>query len=222
MKLGVTATRAGLTPKQLTWFDEYIRSKITEITEFHHGDCFGGDAQLHRLVYLARNPRVGSNYPIKIVVHPCNLHEQRAYCKLKNTDMEMPERDPLRRNYDIVDATDRLLVFPKGLEEERRSGTWATYRYARKYSKPFVIVYPVEEGMSPSKHQGWLDSELLEEADERSLNSVESNMLDSMMKQSGYDPKTKKARYPLTVRQREWVIKLLDDRSAPTDSDEVD
>lgn len=56
----------------------------------------------------------------------------------------------------------------------------------------------------------WRDDELLEEADERDLNSKESDMLDSMMQQVGYDPKTKRCGRALTYKQRAWLINLLE------------
>lgn len=39
---------------------------------------------------------------------------------------------PLLRNHVILDHTDHLEAFPKTSKEERRSGTWATIRYARQ------------------------------------------------------------------------------------------
>ena len=55
----------------------------------------------------------------------------------------------------------------------------------------------------------WTDSELLEEADERELNTVESEMLNSMMTAAGLDKLTHTTMRPLTPRQRAWLERLL-------------
>ena len=60
-------------------------------------------------------------------------------------DMSDEVRDPLpylERNRAIVDACDILIACPKGMQEEQRSGTWATVRYARRRDRPIVIVWP--------------------------------------------------------------------------------
>ena len=51
----------------------------------------------------------------------------------------------------------------------------------------------------------WTDEDLLEEADQRDLNSTECEMLDSMMKQA--------ERRALTTRQRKWLYGVLETRS---------
>lgn len=58
------------------------------------------------------------------------------------------------------------------------------------------------ENLVMGVYDKWTDAELLEEADERQLNSEEAKMLDSMMKQSKYRG--------LTPRQRGWLITLLE------------
>lgn len=59
--------------------------------------------------------------------------------------------------------------------------------------------------MSRSPYDRWADSRLLEEADNRSLNPTESGMLESMMKWA-------KSGRPLTLRQREWLYRILDEK----------
>jgi predicted Rossmann fold nucleotide-binding protein DprA/Smf involved in DNA uptake len=48
----------------------------------------------------------------------------------------------LRRNRDIVDACQLLIVAPGEEAERRRSGTWATYRYARTVGRALLVVFP--------------------------------------------------------------------------------
>jgi len=48
----------------------------------------------------------------------------------------------LERNRAIVDETDILLAAPLESEEQLRSGTWATVRYARKQHKTVLVIFP--------------------------------------------------------------------------------
>jgi hypothetical protein len=54
----------------------------------------------------------------------------------------MPEAPFLKRNKNIVDYTDLLVACPNGFEEVIRSGTWATWRYAVKQEKLWIIIWP--------------------------------------------------------------------------------
>lgn len=72
---------------------------------------------------------------------------KRAFCyRRKGVGGELPiEREPgpyLWRNHQIVDATSALIAAPFGFEEELRSGTWATVRYARKLGRPVRFFWP--------------------------------------------------------------------------------
>lgn len=51
-------------------------------------------------------------------------------------------KPPLDRNRDIVNGSDVMLVAPRERKEELRSGTWATYRYAREQGKTCIVVWP--------------------------------------------------------------------------------
>lgn len=92
------------------------------ITEFHHGDCVGADAEAHDIVR--------EFFPeVWIVGHLPLSNGKRAYKKCDEY------RDPLPylvRDHKIVDETDFLIGSPKADAEILRSGTWATIRYARK------------------------------------------------------------------------------------------
>lgn len=138
MKVGFTGTADGMTLAQ----KRALRGVMNSIRmgEFHHGSCVGADAQAHHLA-LGR---------CEVHVHPSTLRAKTAPCLGYRM---YPPRPPLDRNHDIVDATEMLIATPRGEDEELRSGTWATVRYARKKKRPIILVLPdgrvVGDGTSP-------------------------------------------------------------------------
>lgn len=127
--LGFTGTRQGMTEFQKRWFKDYLDSHHT--LAFHHGDCVGADADAHKIAYVKW---------IDIVIHPCTLSDQRAFCE--GARLVHPPLPPLRRNQNIVNSSTRMIAMPSSNHEELRSGTWATIRYARRLGKPLVVVGP--------------------------------------------------------------------------------
>jgi hypothetical protein len=77
---------------------------------------------------------------IPVHIHPPRYPKKRAFCD--GAAAVRPALDYLDRNHAIVDAVHALIAAPKGSKEERRSGTWATVRYARKDRKPIDLVTP--------------------------------------------------------------------------------
>jgi hypothetical protein len=132
MRVGITATREGLTPPQATRLEEVLRrlSRMDDDPVFAHGDCIGGDAEGHD---------IAEELGYDIAIYPCNIKGMRAW---KKGSIAMPEKPPLDRNRDIVNFVEVLLVCPKGMYEEQRSGTWSTYRYARTRGLERIIIYP--------------------------------------------------------------------------------
>jgi len=130
MKQGFTGTRRGMTDHQKWRFGHSIG--IIQPVEFHHGDCIGADSDAHDIVR-----EVCPN--CKIVIHPCNLENQRAF---KQGDVILEPKPPLERNKTIVEVCDGMIATPGELEEQLRSGTWATIRYARKMMRPMMIMFP--------------------------------------------------------------------------------
>jgi hypothetical protein len=102
---------------------------LGNITEGHHGDCIGADAdfdQICEVIGIERHAHPGPDGP------------KRAYCE---SDVIHEPRPYLDRNRIIVDLCDVLIACPKG-PEERRSGTWSTVRYARKQKVRIITVWP--------------------------------------------------------------------------------
>ena len=138
MILGFTGTRNTPTELQSKWLLNYLID--SGATELHHGGCVGSD-------WLAHKHAVSLS--IRVVVHPGPAGKWRAEeCLVPSRLVTvLPAKDYIPRDYDIVDACERLLATPKelpGNEPGRGSGTWATVRYARRpqIARPTVICYP--------------------------------------------------------------------------------
>lgn len=131
IKIGFTGTQQGMTKEQKE-FLKYILSKTAEVYkygEFHHGDCIRADAEAHD---------IAEKY-FECVIHPPDIMAKRAFKKAKQIRTPKPY---LYRNRDIVDECNELIATPKEVDEQKRSGTWSTIRYARKMKKRVTIIYP--------------------------------------------------------------------------------
>ena len=117
--VGFTGTRHGLTmAQQLTLQGSCSTQWLGPGTTLHHGGARGADRQ-------AADLALAIGYVT--TAHPPAGHEPEDY---------------LLRNCAIVDACDELIAAPGGMREERRSGTWATVRYARKVGRMTTIIWP--------------------------------------------------------------------------------
>ena len=99
--------------------------------EAHHGDCVGADYTFHAICLEEKIP---------VIIHPPINESKRAFCK--EAQLILPAKEYLVRNHDIVDACDVLFVCPRTETEQRRSGTWATWRYAKKQNKEICLILP--------------------------------------------------------------------------------
>jgi hypothetical protein len=109
---------------------------LAEVTELHHGDCIGADAEAH-CIMVGMAERIGARFP---VLHPPDNPVKRAYSAPFSE--VRPPKPYLIRNHDIVDETRGLIAVPSTDEEQLRSGTWATVRYARTLGRPIWIIVP--------------------------------------------------------------------------------
>ncbi len=141
MKLGVTGTSGLVTPAQ----GQALHQLITRVaaTELHHGDCVGADKMCHDIVAGAQHrdlERRLSLPPMRIIIHPPDNDAKRAFCQSYD---EIREPLPyLVRNRNIAAESDLVIAAPRSAEEEIRSGTWATVRYARDLEKVVIIINP--------------------------------------------------------------------------------
>ncbi len=131
MHVGFTGTQRGMTSEQ--------RRKVTSLlvdlgaTHFHHGDCIGADDEAHD---------IARGLGLLVYLHPPEISVKRAFCRIRNNEMSFQVAPYLERNRHIVNTTAALIATPGETEEQLRSGTWSTVRYARKLRRPVYVVFP--------------------------------------------------------------------------------
>lgn len=136
MILAFTGTRQGMTVKQMDVVKNFLIRHLP--SKVLHGDCYGADIEFHKIVYDYRTFLGISRTEPVIEIHPSNLSSRAN----NDGDIILPPDDPIKRDRTMVDRCDKLLATPKSFNEELRSGTWTTIRYARKLGKIIYIVQP--------------------------------------------------------------------------------
>jgi len=130
--LGITGSRAGASKAQRILLREILyRARALGYGRLHHGDCLGVDEEADI---------VAKDLGYKTILHPPLEKRHRA-----NTDgheLVHPPLSYLDRNWRIVEASEVVIAFPSEINEVRRSGTWATVRYARHARVTCMIVSP--------------------------------------------------------------------------------
>jgi hypothetical protein len=132
IKIGFTGTREGMSSKQKEEIKQILQSYLDKGKKIvvNHGDCLGADKDFHDICRSLSSD-------IVIRIYPPSDNKLRAYCKGDNI---LETKPYLERNKDIINSCDILLACPKTKEEELRSGTWYTIRYARENDKKFKII----------------------------------------------------------------------------------
>lgn len=119
-----------MSARQKTAVRAFITRYKDMITEFHHGDCEGADAEAHDIVAEI----LGVD---KIWIHPPTDTKYRAY---KESPHILKDAGYLVRDRHIVNVSTILLAAPKTDKEELRSGTWTTVRYARASARKVIDI----------------------------------------------------------------------------------
>ena len=117
-----------MTPEQLTRLQALLRDLEGE---FHHGDCVGADAEAHDIAL---------GMAFDIVTHPPIVASKRAW--KVGAIRTCAQRSDVARNKDIVRDTELLIAAPSEAEEQLRSGTWTTVRFARRKRRRIFIIHP--------------------------------------------------------------------------------
>lgn len=128
MIVGFTGTQRGMTEPQWATFWRLLCERAPGV--FHEGDCIGADAQ------AARGARVAGFY---IVGHPPINSSKRAFFQADALREPLPYLD---RNKRIVNESEEMIATPGEFEEQLRSGTWSTVRYARRVKRPVWVILP--------------------------------------------------------------------------------
>ena len=134
--VGFTGTKNGMSASQKFELVEYLRYlKAQGYIVFHHGDCIGADAQAAALA---------KQLGYIVIAHPGHPKDKtntmfRAFTTFNDEVLEV--KPFIKRDHDIVDASERMIATPAG-EEIVRSGTWATVRFAKKIGKEVHIIMP--------------------------------------------------------------------------------
>lgn len=135
LDIGFTGTSSGMANMQLMKVHQLLGEfKEKGAAVAHHGCCEGADDQFNFMADAMSYHVIG---------HPGVTKTGNVW---KRGGGQCDEyRDPkffLDRNKDIVVESDIMIATPKEVDEQMRSGTWATIRYARKDEKPLFIVFP--------------------------------------------------------------------------------
>jgi len=135
---GFTGTQEGMTGFQAAEVRKLLEVGKPHVV--HHGDCVGSDEQFDG---------IARSLGIRVDIHPPSDPKKRAYADKvgvglypETKGIVKEEKAYLDRNKDIVDASSFLIATPKTIQEELRSGTWSTVRYARRQGVEVMVVVP--------------------------------------------------------------------------------
>lgn len=145
MKIGFTGTSrgAGMSPVQCQDLARRLLQRFANHThpvEAHHGLCIKGDEQFHEIIREL--------FPKTIIVGHPGFPEDSPWRSKAQCDIVRPIplpgilKPPIRRNHNIVDEVQLIYVAPFMVIEALRSGTWATYRYAKSMGLPYEMIWP--------------------------------------------------------------------------------
>lgn len=123
--LGFTGTEKGATQEQVMRLVHALHDLAPEAVRI--GECRGADDQC---AYLC------AALGIMVIGHPPVNQSKLGLFQYR---VQVEPQPYLVRNKAIVDGCGLLIACPRG-EEELRSGTWSTIRYAKKQRKPIWII----------------------------------------------------------------------------------
>jgi len=128
--IGFTGTSKGLSLEQEIGLATILVEARKDCLWMHNGDCVGADASAGKIWN-----KLGGF----IHLHPPINQTARAFL---THEMSEVKKEYLVRNRDIVATCDFMIATPGEMNEQLRSGTWATVRYARKANKDIIFIFP--------------------------------------------------------------------------------
>lgn len=128
--IGFTGTREGMSDNQKIELTKKLKEYISNNRNviFHHGDCIGADKEAFE---------IAKSLDCYTISHPPVNEKYRAFCK---SNIILEAKDYLDRNKDIVNESIELIAAPLEDEEQLRSGTWSTIRYAKNKLTNVIIL----------------------------------------------------------------------------------
>jgi hypothetical protein len=139
-EMAFTGSRQGCTPAQLESLGMFLRVLFGKgLRLLRHGACRGADEQAALL---------GRDMKLYVIAHPGHLEEWTSAPALAASDLVLDREDTLARNRAMMDLMGQAGVAvgcPSGPEAEpsqRRSGTWAALRHARRLGRRVATVWP--------------------------------------------------------------------------------
>jgi SAM-dependent methyltransferase len=131
MILGFTGSRKDGTEQQIESVESFLRESTARV--FVHGCCRGWDRRFHKIVRRLK--------PDGFIIGLPGDEGQHEWAEQSCDAFAVPV-PYLERNKRIVRTAAEMLACPGTMEEELRSGTWATVRYARKARRRLILVWP--------------------------------------------------------------------------------
>jgi hypothetical protein len=129
--IGFTGTRFGPTPQQRKKLFLLLKLYAKDCSYFHHGGCWGADITARDLARELHIPTV------------CHPGSDWQWETSVGTDrITLPQKPYLERDKDIAVEVELLIAVSKTMTEEKKSGTWATVRAARKLNKRIIVCWP--------------------------------------------------------------------------------
>lgn len=139
MSIGFTGSRSGLASKQALALIALLRGLREAHVIIAHGDCTGSDDHAARIAYALK-------YRMDVWPGPEGKHAGLWRLLGDQPGVTVhPSMGYRERDWYIVENSDLLVACPSGEEAaQKRSGTWATVRDARKILPrcPTIIVWP--------------------------------------------------------------------------------
>jgi hypothetical protein len=139
--VGFTGSREGATDEQTTFVEAVLRRLFQPDARFHFGDCVGQDFNAFVLA-----DAIGYH----TVAHPGDKNQHRAYAQANEVRAVTSNQT---RNMALVDESQIIVAVPR-FDEELRSGTWSTIRYARASKK--VVLNWIDQQAAWTELDRWL------------------------------------------------------------------
>lgn len=134
--MGWMTSRSNPSPScSLNSFENTTRSNSTTVT---------ADAQAATILNDLRHSQIRCR--VRIIAHPGfppNHPKETKFRAFTDFNDEVRELKVfIGRDHDIVDETEEMVATPVTEDEEVRSGTWTSVRYARKQDRKVTVLNP--------------------------------------------------------------------------------